>query len=70
MYFNKNLQFLRKQQNISQTKLGQILNLTRDSICSLELGRMKPSFELLIKIRNYFKVNLDDLIFKDLSAGE
>lgn len=67
MFFNKNLQFLRKNKKISQAKLGEILEMTRDSINSLENGRMKPSYETLIKIRNYFNVNLDDLIFKDLS---
>lgn len=70
MFFSKNLKFLRKKEKLSQKELGENLNLTRDSIASLENGRMKPSYELLINLRNYFKVNLDDLIFKDLEKGE
>jgi transcriptional regulator with XRE-family HTH domain len=70
MYFNKNLQFLRKKQKISQSKLGEILNMTRDSINSMENGRMKPSFDTLINIKNYFNISLDDLIFKDLEIIE
>ena len=67
MYFlGKNLKFLRKSKDISQTKLAKDLEMTRDSIASLEIDRSLPSFETLIKIRNYFNVNLDDLIFVDL----
>ena len=66
MFFGKNLKYLRKNKKLSQENLGKNLNLTRDSIASLELERAMPSFETLINIRNYFNVNLDDLIFEDL----
>ena len=70
MFFNKNLQFLRKQQKISQTKLAEVLNLTRDTIASLELGRLKPSFDTLINIKLYFDVSLEDLVFVNMEGSE
>ena len=67
MYFlGKNIKYLRKTKEISQTKLAEELEMTRDAVASLEIDRAQPSFETLIKIRNYFNVNLDDLIFVDL----
>lgn len=67
MFFNQNLKFLRKTNNLNQSELATKLNVTRDTIASLENKRMNPSFELLIKIRDYFNVNLDDLVFKNLA---
>lgn len=66
MFFKENLKKIRKKEGLSQESLGKILNLTRDTIASLENGRMKPSFETLINIRNYFKISLDDLIFNEI----
>ena len=65
MFFKENFKILRKNNNLSQEEMGKRLNLTRDSIASLENGRMKPSIEILIKIKENFIVNIDDLIFKD-----
>ena len=67
MYFNKNLKFLRKNKKLSQSELAKELNITRDTIASLENERIKPSFDLLIKIKYFFQINLEDLIFKNLA---
>ena len=67
MYFiAKNLKFLRKNKGITQKDFSNILNMSLDTIKSIETERITPSLETLIKIRNYFNVNLDDLIFVDL----
>lgn len=70
MYFNKNLKHLRIKKKLSQTELANQLNVTRDTIASLENQRMNPSFELLLKIKYFFNINLENLIFKDLSNKE
>lgn len=70
MFFSKNLKFLRQKENLNQKDFGNKINLTRDTIASLENNRMKPSFDVLIKLRNYFQINLDDLIFKNLKEEE
>ena len=71
MFFYKNLKYLRNKNNLSQTELAKILNYSsRDAIKALESGIQKPSFEKLIEIRNFFKISLDDLVFKDLSESK
>lgn len=70
IHLNKNIKFLRNQKNISQTQLGKEINLTRDSIASLEQGRVKPSFEILISLKEYFNISLDDLVFKNLTEKD
>ncbi|MCR5462029.1 MAG: helix-turn-helix domain-containing protein [bacterium] len=67
MYFlSKNIKYLRKIKEITQKDFSVILNMSLDTIKSIETERITPSLETLIKIRNYFNVNLDDLIFIDL----
>lgn len=65
-YFVKNLKYLRKINNISQQKLADAIEMSRDGINSIENRGVSPTIDTLIKIRNYFNVNLDDLIFVDL----
>ena len=65
-YLAKNVKFLRKEKQITQKEFSIILNMSLDTIKSIETERITPSLETLIKIRNYFNVNLDDLIFLDL----
>lgn len=68
--YGKNIKFLRTKNKLSQQELGKELNLKRDSIASLELERMKPSYDTLLKIKEKFKINIDDLLFEDLSTLE
>ena len=67
MYFLvKNIKFLRKTKKITQKELSEILGISLQAVKMIETEQFNPSFETLIKIRNYFNVNLDDLIFVDL----
>lgn len=67
-FFDKNLKFLRKQANLTQLELALILDYsTRDMVAKLEGNEAKPSYEVLLKIKHYFNVSLDDLVCKDLS---
>lgn len=65
-FFAKNLKYLRKIKGISQQKFADDIGMSRDGINSIENKGANPSISTLIKIRNYFNVNLDDLIFVDL----
>ena len=61
MYFlGKNIKYLRKTKEISQTKLAEELEMTRDAVASLEIDRAQPSFETLIKIRNYLTIKIHE----------
>ena len=63
--FGKRLKELRKEAGYTQQQLGDMLNLTKVSICSYENGTRMASIETLIDICNLFKVDLDFLIGTD-----
>lgn len=61
----KNLSKLRKQNGISQAKLGKDIGLARNTICQYESGNRSPDISTLIKIADYFNVSMDYLWGRD-----
>ena len=55
------LEELRKQRGIKQEELAEILEVTRQTISSLENGRYNPSILLAFKIAKYFNVSIEDI---------
>jgi len=55
------LEELRKQRGIKQEELAEILEVTRQTISSLENGRYNPSIILAFKIAKYFNVSIEDI---------
>lgn len=68
--FSKNIRYLRKKRKLSQEQLAGELGLNRGNIASYEKGTAEPSMKNLSKFSGYFKVNLNDLVEKDLEATE
>ncbi|MDH3246315.1 MAG: helix-turn-helix domain-containing protein [Saprospiraceae bacterium] len=64
----KNLRFLRRRRNVSQSKFAAEIGLTRSNIASYELGKAEPSASNLAKIARYFNINMLQLIEADLEA--
>jgi transcriptional regulator with XRE-family HTH domain len=64
----KNLRFLRRRRNVSQSKFAEEIGLTRSNIASYELGKAEPSASNLAKIARYFNINMLQLIEADLEA--
>ncbi|GAA4843067.1 LexA family transcriptional regulator [Algivirga pacifica] len=67
----KNLRYLRTHMDPkrSQEALGDMLGgVTRSAISSYEDGRAEPRLDLLIKIAELFKVDVDDLLTQDLEV--
>lgn len=62
MNFGKNLQTLRKAKSISQEKLAEELNVSRQAIGKWESGMVYPDAERLVQISSYFDVSMDELI--------
>lgn len=60
--FAKNLKELRKEHNLTQEDLGNILEVTRIMVSYYEIGRSVPSFQVLEKIIKYFKINPDQIL--------
>lgn len=55
------LESLRKKRNLSQEKLAQILNVSRQTIISIEKNRYTPSLKLAFKIAKEFELKIEDI---------
>lgn len=55
------LKELRKERGINQEELADILEVTRQTIGSLENGRYDPSINLAFKIAKYFNLQIEDI---------
>ncbi len=64
--FGSNLRCLRENEELSRKKLADILNISWETIKSLEYGNHKPRIDLVLRIAEYFEVSLDTLFFKNL----
>lgn len=65
MSFGYRLKQLRTAKKMTQTELGQFLNVTKSSISGYENGTRFPDQESLIKIAEVFGVTTDYLLGKD-----
>ncbi|ACA54540.1 Cro/Cl family transcriptional regulator [Clostridium botulinum A2B7 92] len=55
------LEEIRKERGINQEELADILEVSRQTISSLENGRYNPSIILAFKIARYFNKNIEDI---------
>lgn len=63
--FGENLKQLRKDKNITQEKLAEVLDVSCQSVSRWELGVCYPDVELIPAIANYFGVSIDKLLLND-----
>lgn len=60
------LEEIRKQHGIKQEELAAILEVSRQTIGSLENGRYNPSIILAYKIARYFNLSIEEIfIFEE-----
>ena len=59
---------LRKARNISQEELAAALEVSRQTIGSLERGRYNPSILLAFKIARYFDLTIEDIFIYEEDA--
>lgn len=65
------LEEIRKQRGIRQEDLAEILEVSRQTIGSLENGRYNPSINLAFKIARYFKMSVEDIfIYEEEQSNE
>ncbi|WP_164509463.1 helix-turn-helix domain-containing protein [Companilactobacillus jidongensis] len=64
--FSDNLRKLRLKNGISQEELGEIIDVTRQSVSKYENGTSQPSFDKLIAIAKYFDVTTDYLLMSKI----
>lgn len=55
------LEEIRKRKGLNQEELAQILEVSRQTISSLENGRYNPSILLAFKIARFFDMSIEDI---------
>ena len=56
-----NLEQIRKSKGINQEELAKTLEVSRQTIGSLENGRYNPSIILAFKIARYFNMSIEEI---------
>ncbi len=65
MEFNKKLQELRKQKQLTQEELAKALFVSRTAVSKWESGRGYPSIDSLKTIAAFFDITIDELLSAD-----
>ena len=65
-----NLEKLRKERGIKQEELAAALEVSRQTIGSLENGRYNPSIILAFKIARYFQMSIEDIFIYEEEQDE
>jgi len=60
------IQELRKKRRLTQNELAEAVEVTRQTIISLENGKYKPSLVLAHKIAQYFDSTIEEIFIFDL----
>lgn len=64
------LEEIRKQKGIKQEELAAILEVSRQTIGSLENGRYNPSITLAFKIARYFNLSIEEIFIYEEAQSE
>lgn len=65
------LEEIRRERGITQEELANVLEVSRQTIGSLENGRYNPSIILAFKIAKYFGLTIEDIfIYEDGEEDE
>ncbi len=63
------LEELRKKAGITQEELADKLEVSRQTIGSLECGRYNPSIQLAFKLAKFFNVTIEELfIYEEVNS--
>ena len=66
--FGSNIKLLRSRRGRSQEETAVALDVKRSSYSGYENGSAEPSFDLLVRMSEYFEVSVDKLLRDDLTA--
>jgi transcriptional regulator with XRE-family HTH domain len=62
MKFQDKLQILRKEKNMSQEKLAEVLGISRQAVAKWEAGQSYPDLDKIIIISDLFGISIDKLV--------
>lgn len=69
MQLGKNIYNLRKKNGLSQEKLAEQINVTRQTISNWELGETSPNPEQLILLSNLFHKSIGELLGNEVMSA-
>jgi putative transcriptional regulator len=61
---------LRQRKFLTQEELADILEVSRQTISSIENGKYNPSIELAFKIARFFEVSIEEIFIYEERKGE
>lgn len=64
------LEEIRKQKGITQEELAKILEVSRQTVGSLENGRYNPSIILAFKIARFFNLTIEEIFIYEKNENE
>ncbi len=64
------LEEIRRERGMRQDELALALEVSRQTIISLEKGRYNPSILLAFKIARYFGMSIEDIFIYEEEEGE
>ena len=67
MFFAQNLKLLMQRYKITSIRLSEMLGVTDGAIWSYTKGGTFPKMNVIFKMKDIFKIDLDTLFFSDLS---
>ena len=65
MKTNEKLLAIRKSKKLSQEEIGFAINKDASEISRYETGKVEPSIPVLLKLADFYKVNVNDLLGSD-----
>jgi transcriptional regulator with XRE-family HTH domain len=69
-FFGTNIKKIRQVKGLSQKAFADLFDLNRGVISSYEEGRAEPKIETILKVANYFNLNLDKLLTEILQVNQ
>ncbi len=60
--FSEVFHSLRKEKNVTQKEIGELLGIGERAVRYYESGERRPDFDGLLKLGEYFDVSLDYLV--------
>lgn len=58
----ENIRYLRKKYHVSQQDLADAVSVARNTLGDYERGKTEPTIQGLIRIADYFKISVDELL--------
>ena len=66
--FAKRLKEKRKEMGFTQKQLGEMIGVTKVSICCYENGTRVPTLETIVALADIFEVSLDNLLGREIEV--